>query len=77
MPYAKTSRRAEQRALRDKMRGLGLDHRQIAIEFARRYNLRPRAAWRNAHGWSLQRPPIRSTLTLGEPISTTTAQPSP
>jgi hypothetical protein len=54
MSYAKTSRRAEQRDLRDKMRGLGLDHRQIAFEFARRYNLRPRPAWRNAHGWSLQ-----------------------
>jgi hypothetical protein len=54
MPYAKTSLRAEQRALRDKMRGVGLDHRQIAVEFARRYNLRPRAAWRHAHGWSLK-----------------------
>lgn len=53
MAYAKTSLRAEQRALRDRMRALGLDHRQIAFEFARRYKLRPRAAWRHAHGWSL------------------------
>ncbi|MGI8450809.1 MAG: hypothetical protein ACR2MP_27245 [Streptosporangiaceae bacterium] len=53
MPYAKTSLRAEQRALREKMRELGMSHRQIAVEFARRYRLRPRAAWRNAYGWSL------------------------
>jgi hypothetical protein len=53
MPYAKTSLRAEQRALREKMRELGMSHRQIAVEFARRYQLRPRAAWRNAYGWSL------------------------
>lgn len=53
MPYAKTSLRAQQRALREKMRAVGLSHRQIAFEFARRYKLRPRAAWRHAHGWSL------------------------
>jgi len=52
MPYAKTSLRAEQRALREKMRALGMSHRQIAVEFARRYQLRPRAAWRHALGWS-------------------------
>ncbi len=52
MPYAKTSLRAEQRILREKMRGLGMSHRQIAVEFARRYGLRPRAAWRQAYGWS-------------------------
>jgi len=36
------------------MRALGLSHRQIAVEFARRYGLRPRAAWRHAYGWSLK-----------------------
>lgn len=53
MPYAKTSLRGEQRALREKMRGLGMSHRQVATELARRHELRPRAAWRQAHGWSL------------------------
>jgi tetratricopeptide (TPR) repeat protein len=52
MPYAKTSLRAEQRTLREKMRALGMSHRQIAVEFARCYQLRPRAAWRHALGWS-------------------------
>jgi transcriptional regulator with XRE-family HTH domain len=52
MPYAKTSLRAEQRVLREKMRALGMSHRQIAVEFARRYQMRLRPAWRNAHGWS-------------------------
>lgn len=54
MPYAKTSLRAEQRAIREKMRGYGLDYRHIAVEFGRRYGLRPRAAWRHAYGWSLR-----------------------
>src|SRR6266702_1501861 len=54
MAYAKTSLRAEHRALREQMRGLGLSRRQIAVEFARRYRLRPRAAWRHAYGWSLK-----------------------
>ncbi|HUY49456.1 MAG TPA: hypothetical protein VMV92_27650 [Streptosporangiaceae bacterium] len=53
MPYAKTSLRAEKRALREKMRALGLGYGEIAAEFARRYRLRPRAAWREAYGWSL------------------------
>jgi hypothetical protein len=51
MPYAKTSLRKEKRDLREKMRGLGLGYPDIAAEFARRYNLRPRAAWREAYGW--------------------------
>lgn len=45
--------RAERRTLREEMRSLGFGHREIATEFARRYNLRPRTAWREAHGWSL------------------------
>jgi hypothetical protein len=54
MPYARTSERAERRALQEKMRARGLSHRQIAFEFGRRYDMRPRAAWRHAHGWSLK-----------------------
>jgi hypothetical protein len=54
MPYAKTSLRREKRDLRDRMRSMGLGYRDIATEFARRYSLRPRAAWREAYGWSLQ-----------------------
>jgi transcriptional regulator with XRE-family HTH domain len=54
MPYAKTSLRSEKRKLRERMRAAGLDYRQIANEFSRVYRLRPRAAWREAYGWSLQ-----------------------
>ncbi|HVB41175.1 MAG TPA: hypothetical protein VNF47_00540 [Streptosporangiaceae bacterium] len=53
MPYAKTSLRKEKRDLQSLMRAAGMDHRQIAAEFARTYRLRPRAAWREAYGWSL------------------------
>jgi hypothetical protein len=52
--YAKTSLRREKRDLREQMRSMGLGYRDIAAEFARRYRLRPRAAWRDAYGWSLQ-----------------------
>jgi tetratricopeptide (TPR) repeat protein len=54
MAYAKTSLRTEKRALRERMRATGFGHREIAAEFARRYRFRPRAAWREAHGWSLK-----------------------
>jgi hypothetical protein len=54
MPIVRITLPAEKRALREKMRALGLGHREIAAEFARRYRLRPRAAWREAHDWSLR-----------------------
>lgn len=54
MPYARTSLRSEKRKLRERMRAAGLDYRQIAMEFSRVYRLRPRAAWREAYGLSLQ-----------------------
>ncbi len=54
MPYARTSLRGEKRKLRERMRAAGLNCRQIATEFSRVYGLRPRAAWREACGWSLQ-----------------------
>ena len=54
MPSAKASLRAEQQSARDRMRALGLSYREIAAEFARRYGMRPRAAWRHAYGWTLR-----------------------
>ncbi|WP_198287111.1 helix-turn-helix transcriptional regulator [Frankia sp. QA3] len=36
------------------MRAAGMTHEEIAVEFARRYRLRPRAAYRVAHGWTQQ-----------------------
>lgn len=52
MTNPRNSQRAEKHALREKMRSLGFEYREIAVEFARRYNLRPRTAWREAYGWS-------------------------
>jgi hypothetical protein len=49
------SLRAEQDRLREQMRAAGLGTEIIAAEFACRYGLRPRAAWRHAHGWPLTR----------------------
>ncbi len=48
------SLRAQQRRLREQMRGLGMSYAEIAAEMARRYKLRPRAAWRIAWGWTLE-----------------------
>jgi hypothetical protein len=45
--------KAELEELRERMGGLGLGHGQIAGEIARRYRLRPREAYRLAHGWTL------------------------
>jgi hypothetical protein len=45
--------KAELEEMREQMRGLGLGHGQIAGEIARRYRLRPREAFRLAHGWTL------------------------
>ena len=64
--YAKTSLRAEKRALREKMRAMGLGYREIAAEMARRYRLRPRAAWREAYGWSLKDAAARINAHSGE-----------
>uniref|UniRef100_UPI002AD2948E helix-turn-helix transcriptional regulator n=1 Tax=Frankia sp. Cr1 TaxID=3073931 RepID=UPI002AD2948E len=50
----KTSQRVEQEELRARMRAVGMAHDEIAVEFARRYRLRPRAAHRVAHGWTQQ-----------------------
>ncbi len=54
MPARSPSQRAEQRKLREQMRGLGMSRAEIAAELARRYRFRPRAAWRIAWGWTLE-----------------------
>jgi len=49
------SLRTEQDRLREQLRTAGMGAEVIAAEFASRYGLRPRAAWRHAHGWALTR----------------------
>jgi len=44
---------AELDRLRDRMRGLGFSYDEIAAELSRRYQARPREAYRLAWGWSL------------------------
>ncbi|WP_322753665.1 helix-turn-helix transcriptional regulator [Frankia sp. Cas3] len=50
----KPGQRVEQDELRARMRAVGMSHDEIAVEFARRYRIRPRAAHRVAHGWTQQ-----------------------
>ena len=45
--------KAELEDLRERRRGLGLGHGEIAGEIGRRYRVRPREAYRLAHGWTL------------------------
>jgi transcriptional regulator with XRE-family HTH domain len=44
---------AELDRLRDRMRGLGFSYDEIAAELSRRYQARPREAYRLAWGWTL------------------------
>lgn|GEM_PF-2097492 len=48
---AGTSAKAGRDQLRDRMRAWGCSVAQIAVELGRRFNLRPRVAWRHALGW--------------------------
>lgn len=48
---AESSAKAERDTLRERMHGYGCTVAQIAAEMGRRFNLRPRAAWRHALGW--------------------------
>ncbi|MGH3901292.1 MAG: hypothetical protein ACRDTA_24190 [Pseudonocardiaceae bacterium] len=48
---AGASEKAQRDQLRERMRGYGCTVAQIATEMARRFDLRPRAAWRHALGW--------------------------
>lgn len=50
----KLSERAQQNNLRQRMRAEGVLDSGIAAEFGRRYRMRPRKAWRHAHGWTLR-----------------------
>ncbi len=49
---SRASLRGEQDELRTRMRAAGMSHDEIAVEFARRYRYRPRAAHRHARGWT-------------------------
>ncbi|MGQ0776507.1 MAG: hypothetical protein ACT4NY_19125 [Pseudonocardiales bacterium] len=49
---AGNSAKAERDKLRERMRGYGCTVAQIAVEMSRRFNLRPRIAWRYALGWT-------------------------
>jgi hypothetical protein len=51
---SRLSERAQQNDLRQRMRAAGVVDAAIAAEFGRRYRMRPRKAWRHAHGWTLR-----------------------
>lgn len=51
MPSNASNSKAERDQLREQMRGYGCTMAQIAAEMGRRFNLRPRLAWRHALGW--------------------------
>jgi hypothetical protein len=59
--------KAEIGDLRERMRGLGFGHDEIAAELARRYRVRPRESYRLAHGWSCDRVPVASLPHDGQP----------
>ena len=75
MAYARTSLRKDKRDLREKMRGLGLDYRDIAAEFARRYSCGPARPGGKPTGGACRRPPTGSTTTAARPAWTPAGSP--
>jgi hypothetical protein len=57
-----SSLRKDKQSLRSRMRGNGQGSRLIAAELALVFGLRPRTAWREAHGWSLTEAASRINL---------------
>jgi transcriptional regulator with XRE-family HTH domain len=59
--------KAEMDGLRDRMRGLGFGFDEIAAEVSRRYQVRPRQAYRLAWGWTMDQAAARfNELAAGE-----------
>ncbi|MDX3455565.1 XRE family transcriptional regulator [Streptomyces sp. ME02-8801-2C] len=57
----KLGSKADRDALRHDMNGAGCTVADIAIEMRIRFRMRPREAWRHAHGWTLQEAADRVT----------------
>ena len=51
---SKPGSKADRDALRQDMTAAGCTLADIAIEMRTRFRMRPREAWRHAHGWTLQ-----------------------
>jgi hypothetical protein len=59
--FIKPGAKADRDALRQDMNAAGCTTADIAIEMRTRYRMRPREAWRHAHGWTLQETADRIT----------------
>lgn len=58
---SKPGSKADRDALRQDMTAAGFSIADIAIEMRTRFRMRPREAWRHAHGWTLQEAADRIT----------------
>ncbi|MGW4272426.1 XRE family transcriptional regulator [Streptomyces seoulensis] len=61
----KPGTKADRDALRQNMAATGCATADIAMEMRTRYRMRPREAWRHAHGWTLQGAADRITQASG------------
>ncbi|MET7606604.1 helix-turn-helix transcriptional regulator [Streptomyces avermitilis] len=70
---SKAGSKADRDALRQDMSAAGCTLADIAIEMRTRFRMRPREAWRHAHGWTLQETADRitqaSTTRPGESVA--------
>lgn len=66
MAYSKTSERRARRLRRDEMDAEGMSCREIQGELVRGFGLRPRAAWREARGWSQEEAADRINACRGQ-----------
>ncbi|MEV7289662.1 XRE family transcriptional regulator [Streptomyces sp. NPDC093252] len=62
----KPGSKADRDALRREMTAAGCSPADIAIEMRGRFRMRPREAWRRAHGWTLQEAADHFTQASGE-----------
>lgn len=53
-PHPRPGSKADREALRHEMAAAGCSTPEIAVEMRGRWHMRPREAWRHAHGWTLQ-----------------------
>ncbi|MGW4034347.1 helix-turn-helix transcriptional regulator [Streptomyces sp. NPDC004838] len=68
-PQARSGTKSERDALRHEMTTAGCSLADIAVEMRVRFRMRPREAWRHAHGWTLQEIAERISSCPGQAIA--------
>jgi transcriptional regulator with XRE-family HTH domain len=68
-PQGRPGTKSDRDALRQEMTAVGCSLAEIAMEMRVRFRMRPREAWRHAHGWTLQETAERISAYPGQAIA--------